>query len=92
LYKAKETHKIKPRILQHHQYFCYYNAAAADQIIGCWVVSYLLLPGTIHAGVYIEMYKFVGRLTLGSHGFSLSLQARRHKYYCNSILQKFVII
>ncbi len=29
-------------------------------IVCCWVVSYLLLPGTIQAGVLIEMYKLVG--------------------------------
>ncbi len=29
-------------------------------IVYCWVVSYLLLPGTIQAGVLIEVYKLVG--------------------------------
>jgi hypothetical protein len=29
-------------------------------IVCCWVVSYSLLPGTIQAGVLIEMYKLVG--------------------------------
>jgi hypothetical protein len=29
-------------------------------IVCCWVVSYLLLPGTIQAGVLIEVYKPVG--------------------------------
>jgi hypothetical protein len=29
-------------------------------IVCCWVVSYLLLPGTIQASVYIEVYKLVG--------------------------------
>ncbi len=29
-------------------------------IVCCWVVSYLLLPGTIQTRVFIEMYKLVG--------------------------------
>ncbi len=35
---------------------------------------------------------FDDRATLGSHDFSISLHARWYKYYCNSILQKLVII
>jgi hypothetical protein len=38
-----------------------------------WLLGsfYLLLPGTIHAGVYIEVYKFVGR----SFGWCRSMQS-----------------
>jgi hypothetical protein len=40
--QGKETHKIKPHTLQHHQYFCYYNAAATDQIDRLLLGSFLL--------------------------------------------------